>query len=122
MEQERILRLVVRQLQDIHSQADKILSGDKSNEALELFGRYSIDLKEYIAKNINNEKIISYLTEIPDVKYSRSKVRLWEYLILPSWWIIIYKDYIRRNKTLKEVNIARGKYAHLELLMKSVIS
>ena len=56
MEQERIINLVIRQLKDIQSQADKILSGDNSNEAIESFARYSIELKEYITKKINNEK------------------------------------------------------------------
>jgi len=112
---------VMRQLKDIQSQADKILSGDTSNETIESFARYSIELKEYIAKNISNERINSYMTEIPDVNYSRSNVKFWQYLILPSWWWLLYKDYTARNKSTDEIGIVRGKYAHLELLMRQII-
>ena len=119
-EQEQALRLIMRQLTDIQSQADKILSGDKSNEKIEGFARYSIDLKEYIAKKMNNERINSYLVEIPDVNYSRTHVKLWQYLILPTWWYLLYKDYMARDKSLEEINTIRGKYAHLELIIKQI--
>ena len=97
MEQERAIKLIARQIKDIQSQADKVLSSDKSNAAIENFARYSVSLKQYIAKNTNDKKINSYLTEIPDIKYSRINVKLWQYLILPMWFWQTYKDYIARN-------------------------
>jgi len=118
-EQERIVGLVIRQLKDIQSQADKILSSnDKSNATIESFAQYSISLKEYINKNLDNERINLFLTEIPNVNYSRTKVKLWSYLI--SSWYNFYMDYIARNKTLDEINIVREKYALLELMIRQI--
>jgi len=118
---EQTIRLALRGLTDIQAQAEKIILGDKSSTTIESFARYSIELKEYIAKNISNEKVNSYIQAIPEVNYSRVRVQLWHYLILPAWWFILYKDFIAKNKTIKEINEVRGKYAHLELTIKGLI-
>ena len=118
MEQEGIIRLALRGVKDIQTQAEKIVSGDKSSATIENFARYSNELKDYITKNISNEKVNSYLKEIQDVNYKRVSVKLWHYLILPSWFILLYKDTIAKNRTIEEINTVRGKYAHLELILR----
>jgi hypothetical protein len=122
MEQEKSLRLLLRQLKDIQSQADKILTGENSNEAIETFARYSTELKEYINKNVASPEIKSYLKELPEINYSRTEIKLWQYLVLPSWWISLYKDYHEKNKTIEEISTVRGKYATLELLVKGSVN
>jgi hypothetical protein len=121
MENDKSLRLLLRQLKDVQAQADKILTGENSNEAIESFARYSIELKEYILKNISSNEVKSYLTELPEINYSRTDLKLWQYLILPSWWITLYKDYQAKNRTIQEINAVRSKYATLELLVKGQI-
>jgi hypothetical protein len=49
------LHLLYRQLKDIQSQADKILDGDDSADALESFAKYSAELKEYTLKKIDSK-------------------------------------------------------------------
>ena len=120
MEQEKALRLLLRQLKDIQAQADKILTGENSNEAIETFARYSIELKDYILKNVEAQEIKTYLTDLPAINYKRSEVKLWQYLILPSWWITLYKDYQAKNRTIAEIGSVKGKYATLELLVKGL--
>ena len=109
MEQERVIRLVLRQIKDIQSQADKILS-DKADEDIQNFTRYSIELKNFIADRIDDEKINSYLKEIQDVEYTpRFITRRW------TFW-----ENIAKSNALEEINTVRGKYAHLELLIKQL--
>lgn len=120
MEQDKTPRLLLRQLKDIQAQADKILTGENSNEAIETFARYSGELKGYILKNIDSAEIRSYVAELPEINYSRSEIKLWQYLILPSWWITLYKDYQAKNNTIAEIRSVRGKYATLELLVKGI--
>jgi hypothetical protein len=120
MEQDKALRLLLRQLKDIQAQADKILTGENSNDAIETFAKYSIELKEYISKNVEAPEIKSYLSDLPEVNYKRAEVKLWQYLILPSWWIAIYKDYQAKNRAIQEVGSVKGKYATLELLVKGL--
>lgn len=118
MDQDKAVRLLLRQLRDIQSQADKILKGEDSNEAIETFSRYSSELKLYISKNVASEETKSLLNELPEINYSRSEIKLWQYFILSSWWVSVYKDYQARNKTIQEINLVKGKYATLELLVK----
>ena len=120
MEQDKTLRLLLRQLKDIQVQADKIVTGENSNEAIETFSRYSSELKTYIAKNVESPEIKSYLTDLPEINYKRSEIKLWQYLIMPSWWITLYKDYQAKNRTIEEINEVKGKYATLELLVKGL--
>jgi hypothetical protein len=120
MEQDKALRLLLRQLVDIQAQADKITTGENSNEAIESFAKYSSELKSYISKNVEVEEIKSFLSELPEINYSRTQIKLWQYLILPSWWISIYKDYHAKNDAISEINSVRGKYATLELLVREL--
>jgi hypothetical protein len=120
MEQEKAIKLLLRQIKDIQAQADKIVTGENSIEAIENFARYSSELKDYIAKNVKSQEIVIYLNDLPDVNYTRSQIKLWQYLILPSWWITLYKDYQAKNRTIQEIGHVRGKYATLELLVKGL--
>lgn len=113
-------KLLLRQVKDIQAQADKIVQGENSADAMETFARYSAELKNYISVNIQSAEIKAFLTELSDVNYSRMKIRLWQYLLLPYWWIGLYKDYQARNKTVEEINTLRGKYATLELLIRAL--
>jgi hypothetical protein len=120
MEQEKALRLLLRQLKDIKSQADNILTGENSSEKMETFARYFNELKDFIEKNIESQEVQSYLVELPEVNYSRTQIHLWQYLIFPVWWIGLYRDYQAKNKTMEEINHVRGKCATLELLIKGL--
>ena len=120
MEQEKALRLLARQLKDVQAQAEQIITGDNSDEVLETFAKYSTELKEYIQKNIASPEIKAYLIELPEINYKRTQIKLWQYLIFPSWWVSLYKDYLERNKTVQEIALVRGKYSTLELLVKGM--
>lgn len=121
MEQEKALQLLNRQLRDIQAQAEKILQGNNSSESIESFSRYSSELKIFIEKNVHSDEIRKYLSEIPDVDYKRAQVKLWQYIILPSLWITLYKDYHVKNEVLQTISTAKGKYATLELLVRGVL-
>jgi hypothetical protein len=112
-------RLLLRQLKDIQAQAEKIADGGNSEDNIESFARYSVELKDYIRKNIQSKEIVHYLSEVPDVEYERIHVKLWQYLIMPSWWITLYKDYVSRQKAVEQINTIRGKFATIEILVRS---
>jgi hypothetical protein len=120
MEQDRAISLLLRQLKDIQAQATKIAAGENSNETIETFAKYSSELKIYIQKNVASQEVKAYITGLPDINYSRSEIKLWQHLILPSWWITLYKDYQAKNRTIEEINHVKGKYATLELLVRGL--
>jgi hypothetical protein len=125
MEQEKALRLLTRQVRDIQAQADKIINGENSPEAIEAFAKYSLELKEYIYKNIESIEIKSFVYDLPDIDYERTQLKPWQYLliiIMPVWWIALYKDYVSKNQAIEEIKSTRGKYATLELLVKGTMN
>ncbi|MCE7992989.1 MAG: hypothetical protein HEP71_13455 [Roseivirga sp.] len=119
MDQEKAHTLLARQLTDILANAERIIHGNDSAEEIESFARYSLELKRYVNERIESEEFKTAANAIPDIDYKRSQIQIWQYVVLPAWWISIYKDYQARKKTKAEVNLVRGKYASLQLLAKS---
>lgn len=117
MEQEKAISLLNRQLTDIQAQADRVLKGEDSSSNIESLARYSLELKKFIKEKVDNELLVKAAGDIPDINYKRSQIQLWQYIILPSWWISLYKDYQARKLCLEEVSAMRGKYASLQLLL-----
>ncbi|MFW5760624.1 MAG: hypothetical protein ACOCXH_06575 [Cyclobacteriaceae bacterium] len=122
MDQEKAYLLLNRQLTDILASAERIINGNDSAEEIESFARYSNELKRYINERIENEEFKKAANEIPDINYKRTQVQIWQYLILPVWWINLYKDYQARQQTKEEVYLVRGKYSSLQLLAKSQLN
>jgi hypothetical protein len=120
MDKETLHRLLIRQLRDIQAQAEKIVRGDNSDDAIEGFIKYAGELKDFISVNISSMEIKAYLSELPDMDYTRTKISLWQYFILPSWWISLYKDYQERMALVQEIDVAKGKFATLELLVRGL--
>lgn len=119
MEQEKAYSLLNRQLIDIVANAERILSGNDNASEIESFARYSIELKEFVVKRIENTDIKNTICEIPDINYKRMESQFWEYLLLPVWWINIYKDYLLRQKTKQEIELVKAKYSNLQMFLQS---
>ena len=122
MEDYKRMSLFIRQLIDVISQGDKILRGEKNAESIENYARYSNELKQFISVNIKDEKILELNDEIPIINYKRLTLNIWQYLLLPYWFILIYIDYIAMNKTLREIDTSRGKFSSIEFLSHSLIN
>lgn len=122
MDDEKNLKLLSRQVRDIQVQADKILEGDNSHDALESFSKYCSELKSFINNRIQTPQLREYAAALPNINHQRNETKLWHYLIWPAWWINLYKDYHAKNKTLQEISHARGMFATLELMIKGTVS
>ncbi|MEM7548626.1 MAG: hypothetical protein AAF363_03070 [Bacteroidota bacterium] len=120
MEQEKAFSLLNRQLTDILASADRIINGDDSSEEIESFSKYSLELKRFVNERIENPVFREAMNEIPDIDYRRTQIQLWQFLILPVWWVNIYKDYQARKKTQGEVKLVQSKYSSLQFLLKSL--
>lgn len=118
MVDEKNSRLLLRQLKDVQVQAERILAGDNSGAAIESFGRYCRELNRYIEEHVQEEGTRALLHEIPPIKYRRMEIAFWQYLVLPYWWIVIYHDYLARNRVLAAIRMAKEKYTHLEFRIR----
>lgn len=120
MEEEKSLRLLIRQIKDVQAQADKVLRGENSPEAIESFSRYSVELKNFIEDNVRSSEIRSYISDMPTVEYYRADVQFWQYLVLPAWCAHLYYDYQARKKAMEEIGIVRGMYGTLEVMVRGL--
>jgi hypothetical protein len=59
---------------------------------------------------------------LPEINFKRTQIKIWQYLILPAWWISIVKEYQAKNKTIDEIKHSRNKYNELELLINYEIN
>ena len=118
MKDEKVNRLLRRQLNDIQMQAEKIVAGDNSGAAIENFARYSSDLKDYIDRNVSDEEVRAFTEMIYDLNYSRVHFQLWEILILPIYWTMCVRDYFIRRQLVQQIHDLRGRYASLEFMVK----
>jgi hypothetical protein len=118
MEQERAFSLLNRQLIDIIANAERIENGNDSPEEVEAFARYSNELKRFVNERIEDETLRKVSLQIPNINYQRNQIHLWQYLILPAWWISLYLDYQTRKTLKEEVNIVHEKYVRLRVLVQ----
>lgn len=107
-------KLLLRQLRDIQVQADKIVRGEHSSEAIENFARYSNELRGYILAKTDDAALCAQAEDLPVIRYERMNIRLWQLLVLPLGLLFFYKDYVRKTALVNEIGRAREQYARLE--------
>ena len=112
--------LLERQLMDIQSQADKILRGDSSSEAIESFARYSEELKKYIEDNFSEPEIIKKVRQIEIIKYKRNRIKVWHIATL-SFWIVLLIHYTAKQKSIQEIGRVKGEWSSFYILFKTII-
>lgn len=115
------LTLLKRQLADIQSCGDKIIRGDNSSENFRFFSQYSTEMLHYISSQDMPEKIKNLTKEIPVIRYQALEISLWQYMVLPYWFLLIYKDYVTRKSLTNKIAIAKNKYATMQLYIGELI-
>lgn len=115
------LRLLLRQVRDIQAQADKITrDGENSAEAIESFSIYSGELRDYIMKHVDAPEVLEYMAQLPEVDYNPVSIHFWQYIIMPWWWIVAYKDMQAREAAAQDIGHVRSHYATLEHMLKDL--
>jgi hypothetical protein len=118
--QDEVIQLAIKKVKALESQAEGIVKGNRSDQSIVSFAGYSTELIEFINRNIPSDEIRRYLKELPLVNYQPKNGKFWQYIISPSWWIILYKEYETKNKIIDEIREAKQKYLNLELLLKGL--
>jgi hypothetical protein len=122
MEKETSYRLIIRQLRDIQAQADKIMHGNDSEDTILTFAKYSSELRSFILTHVDSPEIRSFLMDLPEVEYSPRVIHFWQYILIPSWLVAMYYDYQARQEAVREIGVVQGKFATLEVMVKSLES
>jgi len=99
---ERNTALLERQLKDLISQADHILSGNNSASQIETFAKYSEEIKLFVDKKIEKANLKDRAQRIEKITFSRNELKLWHYVTF-SFWIVLLIQYIATQKSLEEI-------------------
>ncbi len=120
---------LIRQIQDIQHQAGKLMKGSPDAESINEFGRYNLEMKEYLTKHISDEEIRYEIEAIPDVHDVQVVPVIASFFLTVSLaivtlgvsvFIIAYLTNMRISELmLQKVNECRSKYANIEFLVKS---
>jgi hypothetical protein len=122
MDRIRALSLLSRQLAEIDAQADRIVRGESTSEALGSFARFSSEMKAFIRHHFNETELAYLAIRIPEINYKRNRLNALHYLLFPYWWVVIVKEYYAKQRTISEIVETRGKYASLALRVTEMIS
>lgn len=120
MNQDEVIQLAIQKVKEMQVQAEEIAKGKDSSPAIQRFARHSAEVVDFIENNIPSDEIKRYLKELPLVNFKPKYARFWEYLLSPSWWIILYKQYDTKNRLVEAIRDAKHKYENLELLLKGL--
>ncbi len=105
------------------------MKGSPDAESINEFGRYNLEMKEYLTKHISDEEIRYEIEAIPDVHDVQVDPVIASFFLTVSLaivtlgvsvFIIAYLTNMRISELmLQKVNECRSKYANIEFLMKS---
>lgn len=111
-----------RQLKDIASQANRILNYDVSLEEVKNFAKYSVELKNYLIANSEDELVLKLAREIPDLETELGRKSAFEVVtdVVVSLFAssFSYSETRQINKAKPIIREIQGKYASIEFVLK----
>ncbi len=120
MTTEETQRNIARQLNDIISQSERIISSRADIESLESFSKYSAELKAFLRDHSTNEMVVERLDSIPLIDM-KSYYRTSMFAILGGW--IGVGVYLRKQmiiaRAMNDVRAAQAGYSSIQFLLKN---
>ncbi|MEW7289221.1 hypothetical protein [Aquimarina sp. 2304DJ70-9] len=114
---------ILRQVTDIQVQADRLIQEKVDLEQIEQFGQYSDEIKAFLLANINDNFILNYITEIPDLDlYEEIKPSgILGFLVIIFGGIggSYYNEKQKVDSAKEIIREIRNKYASAEFMLKN---
>lgn len=111
MQDSKNILLLERQLKDILSQAEQILSGSNSAAQIETFSKYSEELKLFVIERIKDPKLKERAARIEKVNFKRNNLKLWHYVTF-SFWIVLLIQYIAMQRSVEEIGRVKSDWSN----------
>lgn len=118
-----------RQLEDIQIQAERLITGTPTEEELDNFSAYNLELKKYLREHTSDPEVLQRVDEIPDVMQVEVETNRKPVLILILFALFtlglsaMYLSYVagmRRTQLIQNnIHTVRGIYASIEFLLKA---
>lgn len=116
-------RNIVRQVVDIQTQAERLISQKAEETDIELFSQYNRELKSFLISNIKDEFVLNYVKKIPDLDMMELDKggSFFEKLIglLSNGYS---NDRMRNDRALDLIREIKNKYASAEFMIKNYFS
>ncbi len=90
--------LIRRQIKELLNQANKIKSSNRFVQDVKEFSSFSLELKNYIAANLDNDNIKSICNKIPDIDTKNLRNRYWYHYI----FLVYYNSCQYNDQKVKE--------------------
>jgi len=118
-------RNILRQITDIKIQAEKIISGKTNLGEIEEFSKYSKEIKSFLIANVEDEFILKYIHEIPQLNIDdldeKNSILSTVFSYISFGASSIYKQNKRLEQAIEYVIEIRGKYASIEFMLKDYL-
>ncbi len=116
-----------RQIKDIQVQADRLINEKPNLEDIKQFKQYAEELKSFLINNVNDDFILNYLKEFPDIDLNKRNTgrRILVVLISlfsGSLFSVSYQEQDTINQALVTIKEIRNKYSSAEFMLKNYFS
>lgn len=114
-------RNIIRQVIDIQSQAERLISQKAEETEIELFSQYNRELKSFLISNIKDEFVLGYVRKIPDLDMMELERGSNDFLekLIEFFGAGYYNDRMRNARALDVIREIKNKYASAEFMIKN---
>ncbi|WP_299548117.1 hypothetical protein [Seonamhaeicola sp.] len=116
---------IIRQIIDIQAQAERLIRTEASMAEIEQFAQYNDEIKSFLINNIDDDFVLKYVKEIPNLNIEEIETRTGLITVLLSLFvggIAIYNERRKSQKALNTIRDIKGKYASAEFMLKNYFS
>ena len=114
---------IARQITDIQAQAERLIRTKANMIEIEQFAQYNDEIKSFLINNIDDEFVLKYVKDIPDLKINQIEAKTGIITLLLGFmvggWSAIYHEKQKERKALKTIRDIKGKYASAEFMLKN---
>jgi hypothetical protein len=108
----------LRQFEDIQILADRIEQGNNFDADLEMFARFSADMRRWLLQHFDDPMIVERAQQIPPIEFEKSRPSVWD--MLPGGGgISMFKSYKKKNELKEKVKEAARLFASIQFLLNN---
>lgn len=102
---------IIRQIVDIQAQAERLVRTQADTNQIEQFSRYNDEIKSFLLSNIDDDFVLKYVKEIPDLNLDETDYKSGVFDLLLGvfgGWFALYYQKRKAQKHLETVRDIRG--------------
>jgi hypothetical protein len=108
----------LRQFDDLQLLAKRVLEGNNFEVDLEIFSKFSEDMRFWLLNNFDDPMIIDRADQIPSIQYQRRKRKIWDFLP-GGGGIAMFGSYREKEEVREQVREAARLYASIHFLLRN---